>query len=228
VSRRYLRSLGLCVVWTAFAGPSAAGWPYYTAASIDATVVDAKTGEPVRGANVIANWQLVEDSLHGERTVGQLEVMEAVTDDKGRFHFDGFTKANPTLADLGNRDPQILIFKRDYVTKVIMNHYGMTSPLVIGANRKSQVDGTNIRLEPRTMEESGDMSYLGTTSALYSLIQDCEWKKIPRAIVAMTQETERIRALDRARLVGLPTIGTIDGSPAKCGSAVDFFRGQRP
>ena len=45
---------------TAFAvAMEACADPYYTAAPIEAWVVDADTGAPIEGAVVTANWQLV-------------------------------------------------------------------------------------------------------------------------------------------------------------------------
>ena len=221
----------LLLAWTGVAMhlQALAGMPVYRAAPIDARVVDATTGKPVQGANVIANWQLVTETLHGEKALGQLEVKETVTDGDGRFHFDGFTKANPSLADLGSGDPQIVIFRRDYEPKVFMNHYGMQPPVVIGITRTSQLSGTTIKLEPAVVDVAGKgIAYFGVATALDPVIANCQWKKIPRAIVAMTDETARIATLNRGKAVALPTIGTIEGSPAKCGSAVEFFRGYRP
>src|SRR5881397_1993605 len=88
---------------------------YYTSDPIEAWVVDAETGKPIEGAVVTANWQLVAMSLDtGGRKLRQLEVMETVTDKNGRFLFPGFTKLNPTLNELRDEAPQILIFKSGY------------------------------------------------------------------------------------------------------------------
>ena len=63
----------LLALFASLAAASAtAGMPFYTAVPIDARAVDAQTGQPVAGAYVIANWQLVTGSLDGERYKGQL------------------------------------------------------------------------------------------------------------------------------------------------------------
>ena len=123
--------------------------PFYSIGSIDARVVDADSGAPIEGANVIANWQLVTGSLDGERNKGQLEVKETVTDRDGRFHFDGFMHGNFPLYHLGNRDPQIVIFKPGYEYKRLVSDYGVSEPLVIGVRRRSQVNGAEVKLAKR-------------------------------------------------------------------------------
>ena len=84
---------------------NACGSPYYTSDPIEAWVVDADTGQPIEGAVVTANWQLVGFGFDtGGRKLGQLEVMEALTDKNGRFYFPGFTKLNPGLDDFSELD----------------------------------------------------------------------------------------------------------------------------
>ena len=90
---------------------------------IEAWVVDAETGKPIEGAVVTANWELVKGSLDGERYYGQLEVKETVTDQNGRFFFEGFTKEDDSWAELRESDPQVLIFKAGYEFQRFTNDY---------------------------------------------------------------------------------------------------------
>ena len=48
------------------------GFPIYIAAPIEARVVDAESGQPIEGANIVAAWHLEKSSLDGGRHVGQL------------------------------------------------------------------------------------------------------------------------------------------------------------
>src|SRR5664279_1465597 len=94
---------------------SACGGPLtYSSDPIDAAVVDADTGQPIEGAIVTANWQLESATLDNYKKVGQLKVMETVTDSMGRFHFDGFSAFNSGLYELRDEDPKILVFKPGY------------------------------------------------------------------------------------------------------------------
>ena len=120
---------------------SACGSPYYTSDPIEAWVVDAETGQPIEGAVVTANWQLVAASLDtGGRKVRQLEVFETVTDKEGRFHFPGFTRINFSLDELREEDPQILIFKAGYRYLRIVSPYP-TESRTFKARRTSKANG---------------------------------------------------------------------------------------
>ncbi|HYT97117.1 MAG TPA: carboxypeptidase-like regulatory domain-containing protein, partial [Casimicrobiaceae bacterium] len=120
---------------------NACGSPYYTSDSIEAWVVDADTGQPIEGAVVTANWQLVGFTLDtGGRKGAQLAVMETSTDSNGRFFFPGFTKLNLSLGELRDQDPQILAFKSGYRYIGGGNDYPMDASFP-GPHRKSQVSG---------------------------------------------------------------------------------------
>src|SRR5882724_8924242 len=142
MKKHWLMALGLVLAL----GACAMGSPFYTAEPFSAQVVDDETGQPIAGANVVANWELVSGGLDGQRHMGQLEVKETVTDASGRFSFEGFTRANPTLGELRGADPRVLVFKGGYESKTyyspIVNSFGR-SP---GPNRKAAVDGKMLRL----------------------------------------------------------------------------------
>lgn len=219
------KKVALAAACVQFTG-AMAGMPVYTASPIDARVVDAQTGQPVAGASIIANWQLVTGSLDGERKRGQLEVKETTTDAEGRFHFDGFTKPNPTLGELRDQDPQILIFKPGYRPKRITNDYGTRTPVLIGATRASQANGTTIGLQRYAADpaEERQTAYEHFKIDVEPIIADCQWKKIPNALLAMTRERERIKSVAPGKYVDLPTISTADGFAQRCGSATDYFK----
>src|SRR3954471_20127967 len=121
---------------------------YYTAAPIEAWVVDADTGVPIEGAVVTANWQLVGFSYDtGGRKLGQLEVMETVTDRNGRFHFPGFTKVNISGNALREEDPQILIFKSGYRYVRAANEYRIGKEGEQGPYRKSSIIGQKLKMK---------------------------------------------------------------------------------
>ena len=88
--------------------------PVYTIEPFEAWAVDAETGEPVEGANVVATWALFDAwYLHSSAFLEMPEVKEAVTDKNGRFSFPGFKLYNPKLREL-REDPKIIIFKSGY------------------------------------------------------------------------------------------------------------------
>lgn len=199
------------------------GSPYYTAAPIEAWVIDAETNQPIEGAVVVANWQLVVGSLDGQRYKGQLEVKETVTDKAGRFYFEGFTKANPMLYELRNEDPKIIIFKPGYEYKKIVNNYPRAGTETPGTHRKAGVSGETVKLENLKAVRGvyGDSYYDFLGGELETLVEDCEWKKMPRMILAMEQEKKRLKSLYPKAYVNVLTINLLE---RRCGSAVEFFR----
>lgn len=205
---------------------SCAGELYYTAAPIDARVVFADTGQPIEGAVVVANWQLVVGGIDGPHERGQLEVKEAVTDSDGRFHFDGFTKMNPMLYELRNEDPRIVIFKPGYEYKIVVNHYSDED--IPGSYRESDYNGKTISLKKHKAYTIGNAeSYYGSLdSRLHNLVRDCQMKSLPRMMLAMDQEKKRISAMNPDAWVGLISIDDLSRiTPRRCESPSTFFKG---
>ena len=213
----------LFALLTFFLLTSCGGTPYYRAAPIDAVVVDAETNMPIEGALVVANWQLVVGALDGYRNKGQLQVKETSTDKAGRFHFNGFTKLNPMFYDLRGLDPQVLIFKGGYEYERVNNSYGPISP---GAYREAAVNGAVVRLKKLVPVTIGHKEGYHMSLAIHfnSIVEDCEWKQIPRMIRAMEAEAQRLKILAPNAYVGVLTIDEIESYKEKCGSAVEFFR----
>jgi hypothetical protein len=213
--------LGAMLSWLPL--PACGGLPVYSAAPIEGWVVDADTNQPLEEVIVTANWQLVSGTLAGgEIPKGQLMVMESVTDKNGRFHFEGWTKVNPTTGELRNKDPQILMFKPGYRYRVFTNDYPVDQ-VVIGFKRESKLNGQTVKLE----RFKGDLRVYGRhfqlDTDLENVLRDCEWKRIPRMIVALDLERKRIKAADPAAIVGVPSIGYLDAFSSRCGSAEEFF-----
>ena len=201
----------------------------YSAKPMTAKVVDADTGEPLEGVNVVAHW-MMEDPV-AARGQGDLELMEAVTDRNGEFRFPGWgPKAIPSDTYPGtrltNQDPAIIFFKSGYRSFGVHNdtHSSMLrDPSDMGPPvRDSQWDGKAIKLE----KFKGDLkSYGSWTSHVLTGISysHCEWKKMPRMVAALIREGDRLRKL--GAYDWLPSISDFERpSEDKCGSVQDFLR----
>ncbi len=190
----------------------ACGDPYYTAAPIEAWVVDADTGAPIEGAVVTANWQLVAFGFDtGGRKQGQLEVMETVTDRNGRFYFPGFTKINLSGSALGEADPQILIFKPGYRHIRATNQYPIGEEESQGPRRKSPIIGQRLPMQRADLDIKKYASNLGFLGIdLEILAEGGRAKEIPRMVHALECERLRLLKLD-------PSIGSINvpGPPTR-------------
>ena len=183
---------------------NACGSPYYTSDPIEAWVVDADTGQPIEGAVVTANWQLVGFGFDtGGRKLGQLEVMEALTDKNGRFYFPGFTKLNPGLDDLREEDPQILIFKPGYSYMRVANDYPIGKEGSQGTHRKSSINGQRVKMKkanPDVKKYAFELGFLGMN--LSNIGYSGNATEIPKMTHALACEKRRLRAID-------PSIGSI-------------------
>ena len=180
--------------------------PYFTAAPIEAWVVDAETGQAIEGAVVTANWQLVGFGFDtGGRKLGQLEVMETVTDQNGRFYFPGFTKVNISGNQLREEDPQILIFKSGYRYMRITNQYPIGKEGEQGAHRKSPIVGQRLKMvkaDQDVKKYAFNLDFL--TSYLSRLADAGGASAIPRMIRALGCERQRLVARDRSITLSVP------------------------
>lgn len=202
---------------------------YYSAAPIDATVVDAETGIPLEGVIVTANWQL-KGGLEGGNDFGQMMVMEAVTDQSGRFYFPAWgPKRNVSDGHIKFEGPRLMLFKSGYSYLSLFNETRVTDRP--GPFLKSDWNGKTIKLE----KFKGDMKeyarYLSIVDTQLSFAysgKTCYWKNIPHMIGALYQQGNVFRAN------GIPdwTISIVDVllsndrfyTESDCGSPREFLK----
>ncbi|OGB22592.1 MAG: hypothetical protein A3I66_09925 [Burkholderiales bacterium RIFCSPLOWO2_02_FULL_57_36] len=197
----------------------------YSSEPIEATVVDADTGEPLEGVIVVAHWELVHGSFGGRVPSGQLKVMEAVTDKAGIFRFPAWGPVeNKTSGSLEEKSPQILIFKSGYefggFTNKLERDYSTMS-----SRRRSEWHGKTMRLKKfkgSQQEYARHLSSLTISLRFAYSPKDCEWKYVPQILVALDQEEKRLSA--QKIVNGLLEIDDV-GQQNQCGSARKFFEG---
>lgn len=205
----------------------------YSAEPIEAWVMDAETGQPVEGVVVTANWELEIGTVGGNVPVGQIMVMEAVTDQMGRLYFPAWgpktvppEMPNPMKSPphLVNRDPQLVLFKSGYKWLELANY--PLSDCNKSSLRKSDWNGKTIRMEKFKGDLKEYASYLSFLRTPMKFVEeDCNWKKPPRMILAVDQQYQLFRksGID----TGLHIIDSLEGISRsigqKCGSAREFF-----
>lgn len=200
---------------------------YYSAAPIEASVVDAESGKPLEGVIVTANWQL-KGGLEGGNEVGQMIVMETVTDKNGRFYFPAWgPKRNISDGHIKSDGPRLLFFKSNYRYVVLFNKISVTDRP--GPFLKSDWDGKMIKLEKfkgGAGEYAKHLEFL--SSNLYSLLgsEACDWKQVPRMLLALSEQSRDFRKQGIEALYDVYLYLPI--SEKKCGSAKAFFEGYRP
>jgi len=134
------------------------GWSQpdaYSAAPIHGTVVDAETQQPLAGVHVVAQWILNTGMFFHAERIQRLQILEAVTDEKGEYQIPGWgPKPRPPLSRLEEDDPRLTFFKPGYRLRDRSNNDPHDRPL-----RTSHWDGKTVPLEPfrGTPEEWGMM-----------------------------------------------------------------------
>ena len=230
--RKTLAVVGILTVLFIYFGYFHVGSPrHYSAEAIEAWVVDAETQEPLEGVIAVAMW-ILRGGTHNDE-VGFLEVLEVVTDAKGRFYFDAWgPMPRPRWGVLNTQDPEIFLFKDGYRFERLLNGYqgGTTTADRV---RTSTWNGKTIpleRFEGEIKEYARSLSYLSQRIDLMAHKSlphwSCEWEKIPRLMLAV-EKVEMWRKLTNPRsLMGLIT--TQDIVPAEiCRSVDEIFKKYR-
>ena len=169
----------------------------YSAGPTHATIVDEATGEPIEGAVVVAEWELMGGS-HFDR-VGTLVIREAVTDAAGKFRIEGWGPIpRPTRGYLFQYDPRLLILKPGYRAKGELNDKPMTARERVALERRDSVwNGLTIRIrkmDPTIGPDERRSLIMAARTALgiSTFARDCSWKAIPKAIAALDKDLATI------------------------------------
>jgi hypothetical protein len=203
--------------------------PAYSAEAIEARVVDEDTGQPLEGVIVTANWEL-QAPLEGY-PVGQMMVMETVTDAKGRFSFPtwGPKPRGPLTGSLTDKDPQLLLFKNGYKPRNLWNEIRRDpNP---GPVRRSDWNSKTIKLKKFTgsLEEwARQVRFVDSTIDFAFFHHDCSWKQIPRMLTAVDQETKQFRQKNIYNNLHSIEDREERANSTKCGSIREFLRSHVP
>ena len=180
--------LGVALLWQ----PLSASAFIYSAEAIEGWVVDAGTDKPIEGVIVVAHWQL-KGGFEGGNPVGELQIIEAVTDQNGRYYFPSWGPKFAWSGYLKSESPEILMFKPGYKYLGVSNRWYRDRD-----TSKSDWNGKTVKLEPfkRTLEEYA--RHLGRLSDLlwrigHAWAEPCGWKSFPRMILALDAQDAEFR-----------------------------------
>lgn len=156
---------------------------FHSAEPIEAWIVDADNAQPIKDVVVVAHWQQ-KGGMEGGNDVGQLMVMEAVTDEKGRFSFPGWGPKLILKGRIQDARPRLLIFKTGYqplrLSNTVVSDYGY------GIVLKSEWNGRTIKLGKAAVDPENRLwEFRLFNNALLTVTDDykaCEWKKIPNML----------------------------------------------
>jgi hypothetical protein len=176
------------------AGTVLTGCTVYSADPITATVVDADTGAPIEGVNVVAAWELQGSWNYGD-AVGYVNVLESVTDGNGHFSFPSW---GPRVANRGKvrlSAPALYIFKSGYRFGVYENN----GPSTVNAPSKLVSDwaGKSLKLKPfvGSPKELVESYVFLTSVAIHDLDKNGRIADVPKFICSIAQENQRLTNL---------------------------------
>jgi hypothetical protein len=125
---------------------TAASCGIYRADSITSRVVDAETGAPIVGANVVAAWKTY-GGLEDGNVKGFVQVLETTTDRDGTFHFPEWgPRINTNSGTVRNvTAPLLMILAEGYKYRAVGN--GGTSGTAAPTDMKSVWNAKDIGLQ---------------------------------------------------------------------------------
>ena len=128
----------------------------YSAEPIEGWVVDAETGKPLEGVNIVAHWQL-RGGVMEDNPIAQIHIDEAITDQNGRYAFKGWGPKFALLGHLRSESPGLIFFKSGYKYLGLLNMLG-------NSTSKSDWNKKTVKMErfKGTLKEYAE--YLSSTS----------------------------------------------------------------
>ena len=211
--------------------------PIYTIEPFEAWAVDAETGEPIEGANVVATWALFDAwYLHSSAFLEMPEVKEAVTDKNGRFSFPGFKLYNPKLREL-REDPKLIIFKPGYEYVRRSNGCGMgaegdcrwATRIAVVAGKKVKMKKIDYTLTSKDASQRTAMNrdlYTGLSTQMDYVLESCKFKNIPLFYKSIEAESIRLAGEGFSGDNSLPSIQRLDRQASRCGFGKEALEGQ--
>jgi hypothetical protein len=180
-------ALAIAVACTACGGERT-----YTAEPIAARIVDAETGLPVEGVNVVAAWQ-AKGGLEGGNIMGYVNVMEDVTNANGEFSFPAWGPKKWRNGAIRDGAPLLILLKPTYEVRFLWEmKYGVE---FAPSHLSSSWNGKTIHI--KKFERANDeysQSYVRLWTVIDTLVAqpDCAWRGIPRFLNAVDRQRHAI------------------------------------
>ncbi len=213
--------LGALLLWV----PLSANAVIYSAEAIEGWVVDSETGKPTEGVIVVAHWQL-KGGFEGGNPVGELKILEAVTDKNGRYSFPAWGPRFALMGHLKSESPEILMFKQGYKFRYLNNNWysGMDTS-------KSVWNGKTVKLDrfiSNLHVYSDDLRSLTSTLWIvgYTSGDRCAWKAFPNMLRELDKLESEFRrgGIVRGTIVSDLRANDSQLRAAGCGSVDDLIK----
>jgi hypothetical protein len=204
------------------------GSPMYTSPAFGGSVVDEATQQPLEEVIVVAHWELQRTAIQTV-TVGQLKVLETLTDAHGKYQFPTWAQAASPLDHVSPDSPDLLFFKSGYLPYRTSNYD--TKNNAAGPVLRSDSDGKTIALKKFTgsLEEyARQMENFERGLDFAFRHQDCLWQKIPRILIAMDGEKKLLKARQISNSLHSLEYRDKGFNTSQCGSMQKFLRSYMP
>lgn len=175
---------------------------YAEAEPFGGRVLDAETGQPISEAVLVMKWPRSTSTFAGTHRLGIMEILEAVTDETGRYKIPGWKKRYEDIGEGGflKSDGELYVFASGYWPRMLPNKPRDDDGFSRGGAWKSDWDSKTIELKPvqykkfsgviirgSKQEEEYNKNfsqwrkYLSTTESYLSIsdIPRCSWIKMP-------------------------------------------------
>ena len=223
----------------------------YSAEPIEAWVVDADTNEPLEDVVVVADWVLEGgisvNNFTKVNRIGDLVIMEAVTDKNGRFSFPAWGPKRATEGMLDDKDPRLLFFKSGYEYVGVdnsqysrpMKYSDMGKPSGTeskpqGPLRKSFWNGETVKMKKfagSLVKYSEHLSILSSRldSFIFSAEGKCDWRNIPLVLRALDKQDDLFQKnyISRSTFVASLRSNEKYFRENGCGSVSEFLNGRK-
>lgn len=197
----------------------------YQAEALEGWVVDAETGKPLEGVIIVANWEL-RGGFEGSTPLGNLNVLETVTDASGRYSFPAW---GPRIGrgHLGVNSPGLWLFKPGYRPAGISgNPYYHTM-----GTSSSFYHGKTLKLEPfrgTPGEYARNLSRLNDSlwRVGHARGKPCDWKSFPRMLQALDAQAAELRraGINEGSVVSRLRANDEQLKAAGCGSVEEVIK----
>lgn len=176
----------VCIPLWVFGDP-----PVYFAKEIRGQVVDAETGQALRGVIVVANWQVYAIGIGSGGYGGSINTIEMLTDQEGKYFIPAWgPRPRPLLTYLDSRDPELRFFKPNYYPDGRSNALHSYENRDTNMVRTSEWDGKVIKLTPFKGNDWDDYSF--KLRVIWSQFGDC-LRDCPRLVLALDAESKRLK-----------------------------------
>lgn len=201
----------------------------YSAEAIEARVIDAETQKPLDGVVIVAHWQL-KGGMEGGNVVGQLMILETVTDSNGRFAFPAWGPLKRTKGHFDTADPQMLLFKPGYDPRVLDNerpefwtkhaHESLRRSVHNGKTIEMKRFGGSLTSKEAMRVYADRLSFF--TGRMRFITDDCQWKKVPKMVLALQDQREQFKKV--GIIDGFYSVDYLPNDEKECGSVKEFFK----